>query len=144
MGDPASSLDSVGDPEAFMDGIETLIEADFEKITGWFDHGYFQGIDVFNTPFPTERGHVTIKTSQVSVFLYRLDALHRLQEPLSLFCGCPLSVKVQNNHPVPDIYDRLMRQRFSRSLVDKIYGSRYCQHFFTASEIGTLSDRFTR
>lgn len=144
VGDPGSTLGALAaDPDALVECLPTFIEADYPKITGWFDHGYFRNIDVYAMPFPRSEGHTVIGAGGASLFLYRFDALPRLAEPLGAYCGLKLSLEMMNDRPQATIYDRMMSQRFPRPLVQRIFDTRYCRHFYDEPEISAFIERYS-
>jgi hypothetical protein len=142
-GDPGSTLGALAaDPDALVDRLPAFIEADYPKITDWFQHGYFRSIDVYAEPFPREQGHTVLTAGGASIFLYRFDALHRLAEPLGAFCGLDVKLGTTNDRPQAALYDRMMAQRFSRELVERIFNTRYCRHFYGEAEISKFIARY--
>lgn len=99
------------------------------------------GIDVFETPFPKERGHATIEKRNFRLLLLKCeipDEAKRmaLEEFLDLEGLAMVRSNVGEQKAYAEQY-REFRQRmvFPDEFLDDMYGSRYARHFYDESEI---------
>jgi hypothetical protein len=109
----------------------------------WFDRElktHF-GIDAYETPFPHERGWLTIRTPRVDVLVVRLEDFRtRLQPALADFLGVERIVtppaNVSEDKDYADLYQQVRSAiRFPPALLDHLYDSRFARHFYTPEEI---------
>lgn len=108
----------------------------------WFDEELkaVTGLDVYDQPFPHERGYVIRENEWVRALIYRLENIRDLPLMLEEFLGrkmpelarCNLGTEkeysaaydaVKKNLALPDGY------------LDKVYGTKFSRHFYTTREI---------
>jgi len=118
-------------------------------VVGWFDHGFYCGIDAYATPFDGEHGFVVCGSGDQQAFVYRLSALSRLAEPLGRFLEHGVQFTPQNiaaeKGPAMAVFqeETLRHVRFPAPLVEETLATRFVRQFFTAAEIAHLRDRWT-
>jgi hypothetical protein len=115
----------------------------------WFVHGYFMGLDVFQHPFDAEAGFGTIEHGRTRLFLYRMEALPRLERELCAFTELPAlpltTLDASRGTADRDHVERLLASiRLPEELVHEIYDSALVRHFFTERERERLRDRWLR
>ena len=116
----------------------------------WFDREFAPalGIDVFEHPFDTERGHAVIETPSARVLLIRQESLAGAPAALGEFLGLAQAVAVPvRNDATTKAYaasyrDFLQTVRLPASVRDEAYGSRYARHFYADSELARLHERW--
>lgn len=107
------------------------------------------GIDVFETPFPHDRGFQIIEDGRARLLIIRTEDLRRVaSEAFSAFFGVsvrPVAVKNDAGGKwYADSYaDFLAHARLPDGYLDSMYGSRYAQHFFAPREIAHFRTRWS-
>lgn len=131
--------------EAIVISYFTLGQADW--ILEWFAHGFFRGIDVYASEFDRSAGYTIIEQNHAKVFLYRMENLPRLEEPLSQFAGLPLRfdrINTATGKAYSEIYKEVVATlRFPQADVERVLDSRFARHFYTEQEIETMRQRWT-
>jgi hypothetical protein len=118
----------------------------------FFDHELkrFLGIDVFAEEFPRERGYQIYRGEHVEVLLLRLENLNTVAETaLSHFLGVAgvhlASTNIGSEKKSALLYRKFIDAiRLPDSYVQKMYTSRYAQHFYTQVEIDTFQKRWCK
>ena len=104
----------------------------------WFDEDFCPaiGVDVYQHPFSATDGLVKIEVPGFSILLYRYEQLDELGQSLASFIGKPeFSVKKKNALEDKDIPANVReilqkgRSLIPDALVQRIYDSKYSQHF---------------
>lgn len=131
--------------DAIVKSYFTLGQADW--ILEWFAHGFFRGIDVYSSEFDRSAGYTVIEQNHAKVFLYRMENLPRLEEPLSQFAGLPLRLE-RVNTATDKAYSALYRHvvatlLFPKSDVERVLDSRFVRHFYDGQEIERMRQRWT-
>jgi hypothetical protein len=117
----------------------------------WFDREFAPalGIDVFEHPFDTDRGHSAIETQSARVLVLRQENLDAAPGELAAFLGLAQSVPVPaRNEAAQKAYaatyrDFLATARFPANLIDQAYDSRYARHFYADSELTRFRRRWS-
>ena len=116
----------------------------------WFDWELrpFIGIDVFQTPFPTETGYAIYENGFARVLLYRYEALEQLSAMLRQFLGCEVTAvqmrNVAGSKPYSAVYHDVQQSlRLPPDLVSTQYNSRTMGHFYSEAERHRLLLRWT-
>lgn len=81
---------------ASLEELRPKVSINLERVLNWFDHGYYVGLNVYDYPFDKEIGYSIIKRGNITVFLYRLEALDRCWEALSEVVGLSLRAEKCN------------------------------------------------
>lgn len=119
----------------------------------WFDEELAQvfGIDVFEKPFPRERGYTILRGSRARVLLLRVEDLDRtlgpgLLELLDLPKQPPIvrSNVRERTADAAEYAEVLERFRLPREVVEGIYSRRLVRHFYTEARIAAFRRRWTR
>jgi hypothetical protein len=122
------------------------IAGDVELITGWFDHRFFCGLDVYATPFDAAAGHAVLENDKLRVFVYRQDRLRECWPALSEFVGHELPWTETNrtaDKAVNGDYRRIADTvRLPAGYLEQVFDSRYARHFFTEPERRQLIQRW--
>lgn len=119
--------------------LEDTFLYDCDVITGWFDHKFFCGLDIYAHSFDHERGYVRIRNDTVDLFLYRQENLQHLEGPLAEFLdlsGFRLQrTNAAENKSYDAAYRELMR-RFvvPRQVLKELYATPYMRFFFTEED----------
>ena len=108
----------------------------------WFDEEIKQylGIDIFEYPFDREKGYSIIKRGKVSIFLFKLEYMSKIQEELSDFIGLKkLSDNNANEAALKDYslaYTEFKKMvKIPRDYVKNYYeNNSKMDHFYTENE----------
>jgi hypothetical protein len=108
----------------------------------WFDHEYFQGVDVFAHPFDAERGAALLQKGRTQVILYRVDKLESVSRDIARWLGLSsLEIPWTNAAPGATVHAGF---RVSDELWDAVSRSAYMRHFFSDAERAAMASRWTR
>lgn len=123
--------------------LELYITQNVDSIINWFDHNFFCGINVFDYEFDCESGFAEIYQNEKSVFLYRLDKLPLLWDRISKFTNRDLRPTFDNSvinkgSELARLSKILYSTKFNKSVLEGIYNSKFCEHFFNRREIDNL------
>jgi hypothetical protein len=140
--------------EVFLDAYVTggsALEIDGDPLT-WFDLELKPvfGIDVFATPFPVSQGYEIYSGPNSRVLLMRLEDLDRVAvTALKKFIGIDTERVIQHNDASEKIYANLYRRfkqllEFPSEYLDRMYSSRYCQHFYAPAELAGFRARWDK
>jgi hypothetical protein len=123
----------------------------YGEIDRWFEHelGTVFGIDAFATPFPHERGWISLESDAARGLLVRQEDFDRLEEILRAWFGLPdgLVRMVDDNRaegrPNADLY-RQIRETFRAPAeqLDAVYATRAARHFYSPAEIEDMKARW--
>jgi len=116
----------------------------------WFDREFAPalGIDVFEHPFDTDRGHAVIETPSARVLLMRQENLAAAPTVLGEFLGLGQAVAVPiRNEATTKAYAASYRDfrdhvRLPVTVRDEAYESRYARHFYADSDLVRLHERW--
>ena len=117
-----------------------------KKNCNWFDNEFKAalGIDVYQYNFDRLQGYEQIKQGNIEVLILRLEASENWKIAITDFLSLEDDIKLiktnsANNKDYKDIYrETVAKLKFPTSHLEKIYSSKYCQHFYTPEMI----DRF--
>ena len=134
--------------ELFRD--QSAFEHDFAL--EWFDlevRDVF-GIDVYAEPFPHAAGYATYAAERCELLLIRLEDLNRVgPQALGGFFAVPPVVLASRNAAERESYAAAYQRfladvRFTPAYLERMYGSRLAQHFYTDVERAAFRDRWSR
>jgi len=105
-------------------------------------------IDVYDMPFPKDKGYQIIESGAVSLLLLRLESLNATARPaMEDFLGLQ-GVKL-DNHNVAEkkayasAYKAFQKQlKLPGEYLDTLYDSKYARHFYTEDEIAGFRKRW--
>ena len=109
----------------------------------WFDAELKRtlGIDVYEHPFPTDKGYTTISSGNISLLILRceLDDFSKAGA-IAEFVGLDDFKIVRSNiavdKPYADRYeDFKARASLPEALIDEVYASKYSRHFYADHEL---------
>ena len=122
----------------------------FKLLENWFDAELkpATGVDVFNTPFPHEKGYAIYENRCARVLVYRMEALSALEGMLREFLGCEIPAIIKRNVGVEKgyaaQYDSIKKQlRMPHDFVSKRYDTRLMRHFYSADELEQFRARWS-
>lgn len=117
----------------------------------WFDRELKQvfDFDVYDAPFDPKQGYAIYQAPDADILLIRLEDLstcgtQAVQEFLGISHIEIENANVGREKPYQQIY-RAVKQKISFNPADleKVYNSRYVQHFYTDQEVALLKKRWT-
>jgi hypothetical protein len=123
-----------------------------ERGIDWFDKEFkpVLGIDVYAHPFPQGEGFLRISNGPYEVLLMRHDLDDRLKEKcLAELIGVPAVSLTPKNVGTQKVYSStytefLKRIRLPEEYVDRMLGSKYARHFYSAEELARLRAKWLR
>lgn len=131
-------------PEA----IEAIIAADVDLITGWFDHRFYCGLDVYGAPFDPAAGYAILENDKVRLFVYRQDRLRTCWSALSAFLGQDLPWTESNrtaDKAASADYRKLMDAiKLPAAYLEQVFDTPYGRHFFSEPERRQLIRRWAQ
>jgi hypothetical protein len=107
------------------------------------------GLDVYSQPFPIEEGGAVFNSQRIQLLIMRQDELNRVGAKfLSSFLGHEIPALESANIGERKGYSKLYKSflsklHFPEQYVEKMYDSKYAQHFFSTGEIAELRQRWT-
>ena len=127
------------DAERVIAHLEDTFLHDCDVVTGWFDHQFHCGLDIYAHSFDHEKGYVRLGNDTVDLFLYRLENLTGLEKPLAEFLGTPDFKLSRNNgselKSYHQAYQHLMRNFvLPKRVLEELYETDYMRFFFTEDE----------
>jgi hypothetical protein len=106
------------------------------------------GVDVFASEFPKSKGYKIYEQDQVDVLLIRLEDLNECaSDAFREFLGIEGLTLVTTNVGSAKVYAPLYKRLretivLPQSYVDRMYGSKYMRHFYSAEEIAKFRRRW--
>jgi hypothetical protein len=112
----------------------------------WFDSEFkaVLGVDIYDHPFPHDKGHARITTDRYDILVMRTDLDDESKKKcVEEFLGVKgLSLKPRNvgtQKPYAAVYRNFLDAlELSESYVNDMLDSKYTRHFFTPDEIASL------
>ena len=126
-------------------------DPDLERVQDWFDNELkpLTEIDVFQRPFPRERGFDIYENEVARVLVYRFENLARIKEILERFLGCKVQEVVDSNvserKPYSGVYAAVKAQiRFPPAFVQALCDSKMMRHFYSLAERQSFQTRWSQ
>ena len=120
-----------------IDYLETVFEKSFDHyyINKWFDIELkrLTGIDVFQTPFPKDRGWVVIKQGKYSVLLIEASKLTSCEPVIGDFIGRKVVLQESNaGHKkwYASLYNQFKSSFDKNAYREKLKKTKYFKHFY--------------
>ena len=116
----------------------------------WFDDELKAvfGIDVYDAPFPHEKGYCMYSSDYCDALVMRLEDLDDCYRPaIEQLTGMDVTrLKSENTASqkvYADIYKTFKRNlKLPEDLLNRVYASKYATHFYTPEEIGQFKKRW--
>lgn len=110
-------------------------------IADWFKDNIEKifGINVFDYTFDKEKGYSVIRKDNISIFLYRLDKLNKLEKEIIEFTGKNYFKLIKDNISSNKKYifaykEYLNHVKINKNLFDKLIHNNGMSHFYTFDE----------
>jgi tetratricopeptide (TPR) repeat protein len=122
-----------------------------DYLHNWFDRQIkgVLGLDVYASPFDTEKGYQLYKTPRCDILLLRQEDMPRIGENIiARFLGTHQLTFCQDNitanKPLGRLY-RAVKQNLNLDprLLKSIYSYKYTTHFYSTSEIGSFIEKWS-
>ena len=123
-----------------------------ERGIDWFDNEFkpVLGLDVYEHPFPHDRGYQRIDSGPYEVLIMRHDLDDRVKEKclaelvgLDTVSLTPKNVSAQK--PYADVYREFLRRvELPEDYVDRLLGSKYARHFYAPEELARFRARWVK
>jgi len=136
------------DVERIVAHLEDTFLHDCDVVTGWFDHQFHCGLDIYAHDFDHEKGYVRLCNDTVDLFLYRQEDIGKLEEPLAEFLELPdfkLSrSNASDSKGYHEIYRHLMRNFvLPKAVLEELYETNYMRFFFSNEELQNFMEYWT-
>ena len=106
------------------------------------------GVDVYNAPFDHDKGFVRIIHGNIEIFIYRLEdadevLLRVVEEATGVLPDNIIKANISSNDAIKKkVYAEIIpKMSFPPSMIEEIYNTRYCRHFYTKYEIYDFKKR---
>lgn len=117
----------------------------------WFDREIRRAfkIDIYNYPFDKEKGYTIIRDNNINILLLKVEKLDKLEKIIRKFTNYDefnlFSSNSASNKWYSDIYDDFKKNvKFEKKLIDKIYSTRYSNHFYTEAEVNHFKHKWIK
>lgn len=118
----------------------------------WFDRELQPnlGIDVYAHPFDPSIGYCIIESPTVRLLILRQESLDVAPKALGRFLGLSHDISLDRENEgalkeYSDLYAAVLHNvRFPEPTLDRTYGSRFAQHFYSAAEIEGFRRRWAQ
>jgi len=143
----SNTLDRIRELFTSAEGTTDAICKDLPVILNWFSHEFYSGIDVYSCPFDTESGFTVVQGPTHSALVYRVEDLDKIWDEISRFIGIDLrTIHVNKTEDKGGIASGLTAQfkdlRLSRSVIEEVFASKYCRHFYSSSQISRIIEQY--
>jgi hypothetical protein len=116
---------------------------DRKQNCNWFDREFrtATGIDVYQYDFDRLHGYSIIEAQNLRILILSLETSQEWSKIITdfLHLELPLNLVKTNsasNKDYSEVYQRIINDlRFPSSVLERIYASRYCQHFYTQTAL---------
>lgn len=131
---------------------DSLLDHIFHAATDWFDvelKAVF-GIDVYRTPFDTDKGYQRYGDDAADVIVIRYENLGPCLRPaMKEFLGIDVQIRKNLNIGQEKEYDGLYEDFTGRIKIDgdflrSLYSEKYARHFYTGAEIEAAIRRWSK
>lgn len=118
----------------------------------WFDNEFkpVLGLDIYEHPFPHDRGYLRIDSGPYEVLIMRHDLDDRVKEKrLAELVGVRTVTLTPKNvsalKPYADVYREFLRRvELPEGYVDRLLGSKYARHFYSPDELARLRAKWLK
>lgn len=122
-------------------------------VMSWYERVFHDelGVDVYQYPFDVEKGYAVIRTPLYDVLLLRFEDLNTAfsKGVADLFGPDVGEVTLLHHHlhkddRYADLHEQVKRRlKVSRSACERIYSTRFVQHFYSSEQISGLIDKWS-
>lgn len=126
--------------------IESL---DYDYATNWFNSEFFRflNIDIYKLPFDKNKGYEIYEFENADVCCIKLEKLNEVgPKVLKEFLGMNLNLFTANKSTDKGGKNKYLylkeNVKIDDSVLDKLYSSKYMQHFYSEEEIGEFKRKW--
>ncbi|MCP4525595.1 MAG: hypothetical protein GY833_06775 [Aestuariibacter sp.] len=124
----------------------------FWRPSSWFDREMKTqlGIDVYDYPFPQEKGYLLIKQGKYEILILKLELDDTIKEKvISEFLGLDNFELIRKNVAQDKTYAKTYREfknalRLPEQLIEAMCNARYTRHFYSHTEIEAMRAKYER
>lgn len=106
----------------------------------WFNKEFQQGlgIDIYDYQFDTIEGYGKITKDYLEILILRLESSEHWEQRITDFLELSTPFKMLNKNQAEgkkykEVYNQVkLNLKFPREVLEEIYSSKYCQHFYTS------------
>ena len=129
--------------------LEDAFMHDCDVITGWFDHRFHCGLNIYAHRFDHEHGYVHLRNGIIDLFLYRQEDLVRIERPLAEFLGLPDFRLSRHNTAESKGYQWVYREMMARFVIprpilEELYATPYMRFFYSEDERARMMEHWAR
>ena len=117
-------------------------EFGFKGLERWYDNQIkaLWNIDVFSTPFPTQKGFNIYKSGNINLLVIRLEDLDRVAgQAFNEFLGLKnfkvIKKNIGDQKPYAELYKAFKEHPLRKQFVDQGYQTKFARHFYSSDEI---------
>lgn len=139
------------DPRLLREFLEVFPEEQHEWPLVWFDEIFkpATGIDVYATPFPKQKGYGIYEGAEYRALVIRTEDLSKkLAKALVEFLDLPDDAAIAVEHRAHGQYytglytDFLAKVTIPESYIERMYGSKYANHFYSKAALKHFAERW--
>lgn len=138
--------------DLFLRDIETIHFAGSRYSVAWFDLELKRvfGLDACSTPFPKSKGYKMYRGDHPDILVFKLEALTKCgKEAFEKFLGIEnftlMKGNIADEGRYATVYEKFLDLiTLPESYIDKMYDSRFVQHFYSREEIEAFKARWGR
>jgi Putative capsular polysaccharide synthesis protein len=117
----------------------------------WFDDDFLPtiGLDIYKHNFDKQAGYAVIKEKNVDCLIIKLEKLNGLEKVIADFVGNEEFKLINHNISSEKWFNPIYKEfkaniKFDADYVDKIYSSKFMQHFYSSEEISEFKNKFLK
>jgi len=144
-----------GNPDFYSEFNTLDYKSDYFMVTNhgasifWVEHEFEKniGVDLYAYPNHKERGYIMISSGKYDIFVYKLECLNKLEQPLTVFLK-DNDFKLKYNNVTEIVIEKGHYSEFKKSIkfpkdyLNYILNSKYCKHFYTQEEIDNTFEKY--
>lgn len=138
--------------ESFVQSRIESYNVDHEWNCNWFDNDFLPalGVDVYQHVFDQASGAATIVKGRCRILLLRLESSENWVDEITRFLNFDSDLELvklndSNDKDYKTTYRAITnRLKFSRELLDKIYSTKFCRHFYSPQMIESFKQRWCK
>ncbi|UOQ87008.1 putative capsular polysaccharide synthesis family protein [Gracilibacillus salinarum] len=117
----------------------------------WFDNEFNRtfSVDIYDYPFDKEKGYTIINTRNLDIMVIKMEKLNDLEVKIQQFLDMPNfklnKANIGDNKWYSDLYKRFKKVFIpSEDYIEKLYNTKYMNHFYTEEEIKVFRNKWGR
>ena len=138
--------------ESFVRSTIESYDVDNEWNCNWFDNDFYPalGVDIYQYPFDKELGATTIEKGQCRILILKLESSENWVSEITRFLDFDSDLELvklndSNDKDYKATYRAITsRLKFSEELLEKIYGTKFCRHFYSPQSLEAFKQRWRK